>query len=183
MKFKKKINKELLIEFKQTHNPKELDEMLTRFEHDMNKKHLNYFLKESENPFIYFMEYSKPEELIRELEIREEYNLTPVTCVISNMNYITSTILRKIRHKISYNDTFKVNCHINSYTTPKAKNKIEQELTSKLEEIMRIEEDYKKPVWTINVYIVGDITGINIVSRKHNRTSFEISQAIEEANL
>lgn len=170
----KKQNKELLIEFKQTHNPKELDEMITQFENNMNQQNQKYFLKESENPFIYFLEYSKPEELIKELSIEEEYNITPVTCVISNMNYITSTILRKIRHKISYQDTFKIKCHINSYSTPGTKEKIEEELTYRLKNLMHIKQDHEKPVWTIDVYIVGDITGINITSKKQNRINYNI---------
>ncbi|MBR0471541.1 MAG: hypothetical protein IJI98_02455 [Methanosphaera sp.] len=174
MKLKKQNNKELLIKFKQTPNPKELDDMLTQFENNMNKKHHKYFLKESENPFIYFLEYSKPEELMKELEIKEEYKITPVTCVMSNMNYITATILRKIRHKICYQDTFKVNCYINSYTTPETKEKIEEELTARLKNLMHLEKDLIKPVWTIEIYIVGDITGINIISKKQNRTNDKI---------
>lgn len=174
MKLKKQNNKEVLVEFKQTTNPKELDEMLMKFENTMNKRHLKYFLKESENPFIYFLEYAKPEELIKELEFKEEYNLVPVTCVISNMNYITSTILRKIRHKICYQDTFKVNCYIDSYTTLKTKETIEEELTLRIKNLMHLEKDMKNPVWTIEVYIVGDITGINIITKKQNRTPYKI---------
>jgi len=174
MKLKKHDNKELLIQFKETSNPKELDEMLTNFESNMNKKQLKYFLKESENPFIYFLEYAKPEELIKELELKKEYNLTPVTCVISNMNYITSTILRKIRHKICYNDTFIVNCHLNSYTTLKTKETIEEEISFRLKNITHLEIDPYKPVWIIDVYIVGDITGINITSKKHNRIRYDM---------
>ena len=170
----KKHNKEILLEFKETQNPKELDEMLTRFENNLNKRHLNYFLKESENPFIYFLEYAKPEELIKELEIKEEYNLTPVTCVISNMNYITAAIIRKIRHKIQHNDTFKVNCYMNTYTTIKNKENIEEELSFRLENIMHIEKDLNKPVWTIEVHIVGNITGINITVKKQNRIKYDL---------
>lgn len=174
MKLKKQNNKEVLIEFKQTTNPKELDEMLMKFENNMNQRHIKYFLKESENPFIYFLEYPKPEELIKELEFEEEYDLTPVTCVISNMNYITATILRKIRHKICYQDTFKVNCFIDSYSTILTKEKIEDELSSRIENLMHLEKNLINPVWTIEVHIVGDITGINIITKKQNRTKCNI---------
>lgn len=174
MKLKKQNNRELLIEFKQTPNPKELDEMLYRFEKTMNQRDSKYFLKESENPFIYFLEYPKPEELIKEMEVNEDFNLIPVTCVISNMNYITSTILRKIRHKISYQDTFNIKCYVNSYTTIETKEKIEEELTVRLKNLIHLEKNLNKPVWTIEVYVVGDITGINIISKKHNRIKYNM---------
>lgn len=174
MKLKKQNNKEIMIQFKQTHNPKELDEMLLNFEKNMNKLHRTYFLKETENPFIYLLEYAKPEELIKEMAINEEFELIPVTCVISNINYITSTILRKIRHKICYQDTFDVNCYMDSYTTITTKENLEEELSSRLENLMHIEKSSFKPVWTIEVHIVGDITGINIISKKQNRTSYNM---------
>ena len=46
MKYKKQNNKEILIKFKQTENPKELDEMLYQFEKELNEVNGNYFLKE-----------------------------------------------------------------------------------------------------------------------------------------
>ena len=64
----KKINKEILIKFRKTTDPKKLDEMLYNFEKTMNQLNYNYFLKESENPFIYLIEYSKPEDLIKQLQ-------------------------------------------------------------------------------------------------------------------
>lgn len=169
MKLRKNINKEILIQFKQTYNPKELDEMLYQFEKDMNEEANEYFLKESENPFIYFLEYSKPEELIKKLNLKEEYTAIPVTCVISNMNYITSTILRKIRHKICFNDTYKINCYTDSYGITQTKEKLEEELSKRIENIIKIEKNIHQPVWTINVYVVGDITAINITNTKTNR--------------
>ena len=169
MTLKKRYNKEILLKFKQTHNPHELDEMLYEFEKTMNRINSHYFLKESEDPFIYFLEYPKPEELIKELEIYEEYTVIPVTCVVSNMNYITSTILRKIRHKICYQDTFKINCFLNTYSISQSKESIEQELTNRIKNITKIESERHHPVWTIDVYIVGDITAINIISNKQYR--------------
>lgn len=169
MKIKTKNNKELLLKFKQTHNPKELDEMLYQFEKELNELNLQYFLKESENPFIYFLENSKPEELAKKLKIKEDYTAIPVTCVISNMNYITSTILRRIRHKICYNDTFEINCHISTYCITQTKEKIENELSQRITDIIKIKYNTEHPVWTINVYVVGDITAINIKNSKNNR--------------
>ena len=58
MKYKKQNNKEILIKFKQTENPKELDEMLYQFEKELNEVNGNYFLKESESPFIYFLDFN-----------------------------------------------------------------------------------------------------------------------------
>ena len=169
MKYKKQNNKEILIKFKQTENPKELDEMLYQFEKELNEVNGNYFLKESESPFIYFLEYAKPEELIKQLKINTEYCIIPVTCVISNMNYITSVILRKIRHKLCYKDTFKINCYLNTYCISQTEENIEQELTKRIENISKIEKCKENPVWTINLYVVGDITAINIINTKNNR--------------
>lgn len=166
MKIKKNNNKETLIIFKQTSNPKELDNMIYRFEKDMDEFNKKYFLKESENPFIYFLEYSKPEELVKRLN-SEEYTIIPVTCVLSNMNYITSTILRKIRHKLCVNDTFEINCYINTYCIQQTKDMIEYELSQRIKNIIKIEYDTYHPVWTINVYVVGDITAINIINSKN----------------
>lgn len=169
MKLRKNTNKELLIQFKQTCNPKELDEMLYQFEKEMNEENNEYFLKESEDPFIYFLEYSNPEELIKKLNLKEEYTAIPVTCVISNMNYITSTILRKIRHKICFNDTYKINCFTDNYCITQTKEKLEEELSKRIENIIKLEKNIQQPVWTINIYVIGDITAINITNRKSNR--------------
>ena len=169
MKYKKQNNKEMLIKFKQTPNPKELDEMLYQFEKELNEVNSDYFLKESESPYIYFLEYAKPEELIKQLKINTEYSIIPVTCVISNMNYITSAILRKIRHKLCYKDTFKINCYLNTYCISQTEENIEEELTNRIENIIKIDNCNNNPVWTINLYIVGDITAINIINSKNNR--------------
>lgn len=169
MKYKKQNNKEMLIKFKQTPNPKELDEMLYQFEKELNEVNSDYFLKESESPYIYFLEYAKPEELIKQLKINTEYSIIPVTCVISNMNYITSAILRKIRHKLCYKDTFKINCYLNTYCISQTEENIEEELTNRIENIIKIDNCNNNPVWTINLYIVGDIAAINIINSKNNR--------------
>ena len=169
MKYKKQNNKEMLIKFKQTPNPKELDEMLYQFEKELNEVNSDYFLKESESPYIYFLEYAKPEELIKQLKINTEYSIIPVTCVISNMNYITSAILRKIRHKLCYKDTFKINCYLNTYCISQTEENIKEELTNRIENIIKIDNCNNNPVWTINLYIVGDITAINIINSKNNR--------------
>ncbi len=171
MKTKKQYNKEILIKFKQTPNPKELDEMLYQFEKELKEENINYYLKESENPFIYFLENDKPEELIKLLKISEEYCVIPVTCVINNMNYITSVILRKIRHKLCYKDTFKINCYMDSYCISQTEDNIENELTKRIENIIKIEYTTSNPVWTINLYVVGDITAINIINTKSNRVA------------
>lgn len=171
MNFKRNTNKEILLKFKQTHNPRELDEMLYEFEKEMNENNDQYFLKESENPFIYFLEYGKPEELVKRLKLKNEYTAIPVTCVLSNMNYITATILRKIRHKICYQDTFKINCHINTFCIEQTKETLENELSDRIHNVTKIDRNVNNPVWTINVYIVGDITAINITNTKSNRIS------------
>lgn len=52
-----KTNKpELLIKFNETENAKQLDEMIYQFEKNINNKKEDYFLKESENPYIFFLE-------------------------------------------------------------------------------------------------------------------------------
>jgi len=171
MKSKKQKSKEILLKFKKTQTPKELDENLYQFERQLKEVDVNYYLKESENPFIYFIENDKPEELIKQLEVNEEYCILPVICVINNMNYITSTILRKIRHKLCYKDTFKINCHMDTYCISQTKESMENELTKRLENIIKIENSANNPVWTINLYVVGDITAINIKNTKNNRIS------------
>ena len=85
------------------------------------------------------------------------------------MNYITSVILRKIRHKLCYKDTFKINCYLNTYCISQTEENIEQELTKRIENIIKIEKCKENPVWTINLYVVGDITAINIINTKNNR--------------
>ena len=141
--------------------------MIYRFEKDMDEFNKNYFLKESENPFIFFLEYAKPEELVKRLDSKKEYSVIPVTCVISNMNYITSAILRKIRHKLCVNDTFEINCHINTYCIAQTKDTVEHELSKRITSMIKIEYDKYHPVWTINLYIVGDITAINIINSRN----------------
>lgn len=171
MKTKKQNNKEILIKFKATENAKELDEMLYQFEKELKEENIEYYLKESENPFIYFLENDKPEELIKHLKISEEYSVVPVTCVINNMNYITSVILRKIRHKLCCNDTFKIKCYMDTYCFSQTEEKIVNELTKRIENLIKIENTTSNPVWTINLYVVGDITAINIINTKNNRIS------------
>ena len=170
----KKQNKEILIKFNKTENPKELDEMLYQFEQEMNNMNRRYFLKETENPFIFLLEYENPEELIKEKSIIEKYKIIPVTCVHSNTNYITSTILRKIRHKITSLDTFEVNCHLNTYSPFLTEHDIADEITNQIQTITGIKKNNNNPVWKINIYIVGDITAINI--NKINKNKIEINE-------
>ncbi|OED30859.1 hypothetical protein [Methanosphaera sp. WGK6] len=174
--FRKTTHPELLIKFTEVTNSKELDNRIYEFEKNMNEKEYSYFLKGSENPCIYFLEYQNPEELIKEIEydrtINNNIELIPVYCVLNNINYITSTILRKIRHKITYKDTFKVNIHFDSYSALYTEEKLKKELTIYLEEIMGIYSSEYDPMWTINIYVVGDISAINIKRSKKNRNKF-----------
>ncbi|WP_455646002.1 hypothetical protein [Methanosphaera sp.] len=167
---------ELLIKFTEVTSPKELDNRLYEFEKNMNKKEYSYFLKGSENPCIYFLEYKNPEKLIKEIEydttIKKNIELIPVYCVLNNINHITSTILRKIRHKLTYTDTFKVNIHLDSYSALYTEEELEEELTMYLEDIMGIGSSEYDPMWNINIYIVGDISAINIKRSNKNRNKF-----------
>lgn len=176
MKINKKNKKEVLIKFNQVNNPKELDEMLYQFERNMNNKKYNYFLKESENPFIFFIEYPQPDELIKEITYSHDINyineILPVTCVLNNMNYITATILKKIRHKISYNDTFNVTCHMDTYSSLYNTYEIENELIYRLQEIIGIPVSKNDPMWNIQIHIIGEICAINISRSNKNRNKF-----------
>lgn len=70
MRINKQKQNEMLVKFNQVTTPQELDEEIYLFEKKMNEQAYNYFLKESENPFIFILEYPKPDELIKEIEIR-----------------------------------------------------------------------------------------------------------------
>ncbi|ABC56496.1 MULTISPECIES: hypothetical protein [Methanosphaera] len=170
-----KTNKpELLIKFNETENAKQLDEMIYQFEKNINNKKEDYFLKESENPYIFFLEYPKPQELIKEIEnenIKTLETIVPVECVINNTNYITSTILRKIRHKITYHDTFNITCHVDSYI-PHRKEKLEKELKSKIQDILAIPIQKNNPIWNINIHIIGEVSAINIERSNKNRNKY-----------
>ena len=172
MKYKNSKNKEILIKFNPTENAKELDEKLYNFEKEINNINKEYFLKESENPFIYFLEYPKPEELIKQIGINKDYSAIPVTCSYSNINHVTSTILRKIKNKANIQDTFNLNCYLNTYCLSHTEEEIKNQLTENLKNIAKIKETGIDPDWTFDVYIVGDITGINISRSTKNRNKF-----------
>lgn len=176
MRIQKTFNQEILVKFNEVTNAKELDEMIYKFEQNMTQKEHDYFLKESENPYIFFLEYSKPQELIKEIQEDNEINnlvtTLPVVCVLNNMNYITSTILRKIRHKISSKDTFNITCHTDQYQIFNTAQEIEQELTKRIHEIIDIPAQKIDPMWNIDIYLIGDICAINIKRSNKNRNKF-----------
>ncbi|MBQ6444680.1 MAG: hypothetical protein IJJ11_08415 [Methanosphaera sp.] len=167
----KRNNKEILIKINKTTDINEVDNLIYIVQDKIDQIDKNYYLKESESPFIYFLEYPNPNELIKKIKINDELNplleIIPVTCVISNSNYVLSTILKKIRHKITYNDTFNLTCH-NDYPYPTDK-KTETELTEQIKNITKIEENHTCPNWDINLYIIGEITGINIKRKYYNQ--------------
>lgn len=172
MKYKNVKNKEVLIKFKETENAKELDELLYNFEKNINNINQEYFLKESENPFIYFLEFPKPEELIKKIGTNEKYSIIPVTCSYTNINHVTSTILRKIKNKVNIDDTFDLNCYLNTYCLSHSEQEIKQSLTENLKNIVKIKQTKNNPDWTFDIYIVGDITGINITRSTKNRNKY-----------
>ena len=53
-------NQEILVKFNEVKTPYELDEILYQFHKIMNQLNNSYYLKESEDPLIYFIEYSNP---------------------------------------------------------------------------------------------------------------------------
>ena len=167
----KENNKEILIKFNNKADINEVDNLIYTVQDRIDEIDKNYYLKESESPFIYFLEYSNPNELIKKIKINEELEplleIIPVTCVTSNSNYVISTILRKIRHKISYDDTFNLTCHVDyPYTM---EDKMQTELTSQIKNIIKIRKNDTCPNWDINLYIIGEITGINIKRRYYNQ--------------
>lgn len=168
MKYNKNNNKEIMIKFKETTQAKELDEMIYHFEEEMNNINNTYFLKESENPFIFLLEYPKPEELIKQLH-NEEYELIPVICAPNNTNHITSTILRKIKHKVLYDDTLKVDCHLNTYLLSKTEDEITDEITRRIKTTTGLKTAEHDPVWNIEIFIIGDISAINITKNNQNK--------------
>lgn len=176
MKIQKPNRPEILIKFNEVTNAKQLDEMIYLFEKNMEEMEYNCFLKESENPFIFFLESSKPQEIIKQLEhnnnLTDTTTILPVFCVLNNINYMTSTILRKIRHKINYRDTFNITCHMDSYNIMNTQNKIENELKYKIKEILDIPVEKENPMWNINVYIIGEISAISIERSNKNRNKY-----------
>ncbi|MDD6534150.1 MAG: hypothetical protein PUF18_01370 [Methanosphaera sp.] len=173
----KKINKEILIKFRKTTDPKKLDEMIYNFEKTMNQLNYNYFLKESENPFIYLIEYSKPEDLIKQLQQKEYEDLEIVDmmivkCTINNLNHIIDVILKKIRNKLQYTDTYNLTCHMDSYITCYSKDEFEEILNENLKDLIYIQQNSNNPTWNINIYIIGEISAINITRSNKNRNKF-----------
>jgi tRNA acetyltransferase TAN1 len=79
-----------------------------------------------------------------------------------------TTFWGKIRHKITYNDTFNLTCH-GDYLYEENKLKIESELIEQIKNITKIEENETCPNWDINLYIIGEITGINIKRKYYNQ--------------
>lgn len=167
----KKDNKEILIKINDKTDLNEIDNLIYIVQDTINQIDKNYYLKESESPFIYFLEYPNPNELIKKIKISDELEqlleIIPVTCVMSNSNYVLSTILKKIRHKITYNDTFNITCH-NDHPYPTDK-KTETELIEQIKNITKIRENQTCPNWDINLYIIGEITGINIKRKYYNQ--------------
>lgn len=166
----KKRNQEVLIKFNTTDK---LNNMICTFEEKMNQIDKNYYLKESENPYIYFLEHPNPKELVKKVNVNNDLKkmieAIPVVCVMSNSNYVVSTILNILRHKITYTDSFNITCHINSYIDVDNKQTIEQQITKTIKEFTKIPENKENPQWDINIYIIGDITGINIKHEKNSR--------------
>lgn len=173
MKNYKTNTKEILIKFKKAENPKELDQMIYDFENDINDIKKPYYLKESENPYIYIMEYSKPKEIIKKVElndtIKSKVKIIPVTSVTNNINHITSEIIKKIRNKTSLEDTYEVTCHTDPYYNIKSKDLIEYEISERIENIIHIHPNNKQPKWKINIYLVGDESFINIKKTKQHQ--------------
>ncbi len=165
-------NQEILVKFNEVKTPYELDEILYQFHKIMNQLNNSYYLKESEDPLIYFIEYSNPEELINKLKNNNEITtIVPVTCVLSNLNYIIATISKKIRHKITHKDTLNVKCYMENYDKNRTI-KLKNEIITKLKESIGLPIDTVDPMWTINIFIIGEITAINITRSKKNRNKF-----------
>ncbi|MDO5825573.1 MAG: hypothetical protein Q4Q22_04260 [Methanosphaera sp.] len=168
----KNNKKEILIKFNPKADINEVDDLIYIVQDKIDQIDKNYYLKESESPFIYFLEYQNPNELIKKIKMNEELEqlleIIPVTCVMSNTNYVISTILRKIRHKITYNDTFNLTCH-NDYPYAYDEDRMQTELTKQIKNIIKIKEDETCPNWDINLYIIGEITGINIKRKYYNQ--------------
>ena len=164
-------NQEILIKFNEVNTSNELDEILYQFRENINQLNNSYYLKESEDPFIYFIEYSNPQELINKLENYEKIStIVPVTCVLSNLNYIIAVITKKIRHKIRHNDKLNVTCHMESYNENKTE--IETEIITRLKESIPLPIDKIDPMWDIHIFIIGEITAINIKRSNKNRNKF-----------
>lgn len=168
----KENKKEILIKFNQEADINEVDNLLYTIQDKINQIDNNYYLKESESPFIYFLEYPNPNELVKKIKISDELEqqleIIPVTCVNTNTNYVISTILQKIRHKITYNDTFNLTCH-SDYIYQINNKQLETDLTTQIKNIIKIPENHTCPNWDINIYIIGDITGINIKRKYYNQ--------------
>lgn len=166
MKQNKNEYQEILIEFNNTKDAKELDCMITEFEKDLNNLNQHYYLKESENPYIYFLEYNNPTQLIQQIEFQPSYNdistIIPVKCVYSNINHITTTILEKMRYKIIPSETFNVKCFLDSYSIEYTEEQLKHEIINRINKSVGLESSPTEPNWNIEIHIIGSTTGINI---------------------
>ena len=79
----KRNNKEILIKINKTTDINEVDNLIYIVQDKIDQIDKNYYLKESESPFIYFLEYPNPNELIKKIKINDELNplleIIPVT--------------------------------------------------------------------------------------------------------
>ncbi|PAV07383.1 hypothetical protein [Methanosphaera cuniculi] len=171
---KKQIQHEVLIKFIETENPRQLDNMLYNFEKHLDELKYEYFLKETENPFIYFIEYPKPNELIKitNTENLKIEDIKEVTCTINNLNHISYTIIEKIRYKITPTDTFKINIHKDSYIPYENIINTHTEITNAICNILYISESSNDPTWDINIHLIGELCAISIKRSNKNRNKF-----------
>lgn len=160
-----KKQEDILIKFIETDDAKKLDEILYNFEDNLNKYNQNYFIKETENPFIYFVEYPKPKELIEKMREHSEISkIIPVKCVFNNINHITTLISKKIKNKSTFNDTFNIKCFAESYISSEHHKEIENQLKENIKRTTNMHLS-DNPTWNIEIHIIGEISAINI---KHN---------------
>lgn len=170
----KKQTNEILIKFEETSKPQNLDEIIYNFQKNMNTEKHNYFLKETENPYIFFLEYPKPDELIRNINTENLHikDMKKVKCTINNLNYITSTILKKIRYKNKQTDTFKINLYTESFITHENITELKNNIALAIRNILYIKEANNNPTWEINIHIIGELCAINIKRSNKNRNKF-----------
>ena len=61
---------------------------------------------------------------------------------------------------------------MDSYITCYSKDEFEEILNENLKDLIYIQQNSNNPTWNINIYIIGEISAINITRSNKNRNKF-----------
>ncbi len=172
---KKNRVEEIMVRFPSNQDSNQLDYLINEFEKNLESHHDQYYLKESEDPYIFFLEHPKADKFIKKVTLLEQFRdieMVHVNCVKNNINHVTTLIIEKIRHKVSYKDSFKIQCYLEGFSVNDQRENMEKQISDIIEEVIQIPYNNEDPVWSISIYILSDMCAINIHRSNKNRNKF-----------